>query len=127
MSLFHFGKKKEERKEPVCVCKNNCLTVEVEIDSISNTCCGEEKEGIYCIKVLGTGCKSCHTLLENTEVAVKNKGLKVEVEYVTEMEQIMKYGVMSVPVLVVNEKVVSMGKILSIIEIETLFQKLELS
>ncbi|MCI9125561.1 MAG: thioredoxin family protein [Eubacterium sp.] len=67
-----------------------------------------------CIKVLGSGCKSCHALLESTKEAVKAMGLSVEVEYVTDMQKIMEYGVMSMPALVVNEKVVSMGKVLKI-------------
>ena len=60
------------------------------------------------MKVLGSGCKNCHTLLENTREALKTMGFSVEVEYITDMETIMGYGVMSMPALVVNEKVVSM-------------------
>ena len=47
------------------------------------------------IKVLGSGCKFCHELYENTKEAVKNIGLSVEVEYVTDLEQVMGYGGMS--------------------------------
>ena len=45
---------------------------------------------------------------------MKEIGLSVEVEYVTDMAKIMKYGVMSMPAIVVNEKVISAGKILSV-------------
>ena len=72
------------------------------------------------IKVLGSGCKFCHELYENTKEAVKNIGLSVEVEYVTDLEQVMGYGVMSMPGLVVNEKVVSMGKVLKAADVEKL-------
>ncbi|MDD7011999.1 MAG: thioredoxin family protein [Candidatus Treponema excrementipullorum] len=48
----------------------------------------------------------------------------VEVEYITDMETIMGYGVMSMPALVVNEKVVSMGKVLKPADVEKLFEKL---
>ena len=47
----------------------------------------------------------------------------VEVEYITDMETIMNYGVMSMPVLVINEKVLSSGKVLKAAEIETLLQQ----
>ena len=45
-------------------------------------------------------------------------GLDVEVEYITDLSTVMEYGVMSMPALVVNEKVVSMGKILSASEVK---------
>lgn len=80
------------------------------------------EEGICCIKVLGSGCRNCHTLWENTKEAVKNLGLSLEVEYVTDMEQIMAYGVMSMPALVANEKVVSTGKVLKAAEVERLLR-----
>ena len=50
-------------------------------------------------------------------------GLTIEVEYITDMEKIMQYGVMSMPALVVNEQVASMGKVLKAKEIETLLKK----
>ena len=48
----------------------------------------------------------------------------MEVEYVTNMEKVMAYGIMSMPGLVVNEKVVSMGKVLKSADIEKLLKKL---
>jgi len=83
-------------------------------------------EGTLSIKVLGSGCASCHTLLGHTETAVKNMGLSVTVEYITDMKKIMEYGVMNVPALVVNEKVVSTGKVLKTAAIEKLLAKLGL-
>ena len=73
------------------------------------------------VKVLGTGCKNCHELYENTKETVKNKGLDVDVEYVTDIEKVMAYGAMSVPVLVVNEKIVSVGRVLKVSEAEKFF------
>ena len=70
--------------------------------------------------MLGARCKSCHEMYENTKEAVKNAGLTVEVEYITDMEKVMGYGVMSMPALVVNEKVVSMGKVLKVSDVEKL-------
>ena len=84
----------------------------------------EAKDGLCCIKVLGSGCKNCHALLESTKEAVKAMGLDIEVGYVTDMQEITKYGVMSMPALVVNEKVASMGKVLKAAEVEKLLRKL---
>ena len=104
MALFNFGKKKEEEKKtPACACSCGCAASEAE--SITNDCCPDLKEGeICCIKVLGAGCKSCHEQFEYTKQAVKDMGLSVEVEYITDMQKVMEYGVMSMPALVVNEK-----------------------
>ena len=66
---------------------------------------------------------SCHALLEAVEKTVRSMGLTIEVEYVTDMEKIMQYGVMSMPALVVNEQVVSMGKVLKVNDVETLLKK----
>lgn len=82
------------------------------------------EDSLVSIKVLGSGCKSCHQLYENTKEAVKNAGLSVEVDYITDLEKIMEYGVMSMPGLVVNEKVVSMGKVLKTSEVEKLLGEL---
>ena len=123
MALFNLGKnKEEENKKPVCACNGGCSTS--ESDKIENDCCNAAKDGICCIKVLGSGCKSCHALLESTKEAVKAMGLSVEVEYVTDMQKIIEYGVMSMPALVVNEKVVSMGKVLKSGDVEKLLHKL---
>ena len=76
-----------------------------------------------CIKVLGAGCKSCHEQYENAKEAVQKMGLSVEVEYITDMEKVMEYGVMSMPAIVVNEKVVSMGKVLKTADVIKLIEK----
>ena len=79
---------------------------------------------ITSIKVLGAGCKSCHEQVKNAEAAVKALGLSIEVEYVTDMEKIMAYGVMSMPAIVVNEQVVSTGKVLRAADVEKLLRRL---
>ena len=118
-----FGKKKEEEKKaPVCACNSGCPASEAT--EITSDCCPEAKDGICCIKVLGSGCASCHALYENTKEAVKKMGLSVEVEYVTDLQKVMEYGVMSMPALVVNEKVVAMGKVLKPADVEKLLHKL---
>lgn len=50
--------------------------------------------------------------------------LNAEVEYITDMEIVMNYGVMSMPAIVVNEQVVSMGKVLKVGQVEELLKKL---
>lgn len=91
----------------------------------SRECCGKAAEEICCVKVLGAGCKSCREQYEYAKAAVQAMGLSVEVEYVTDMEKVMAYGVMRMPALVVNERVVSMGKVLKSAEVEKLLHSVE--
>ena len=133
MALFHFGKKKEEEKKaPTCCCgstepkaeeSTGCCSAP-KAEKTGSCCCGAPVEGICCIKVLGAGCKSCHEQYENAKTAVQALGLNVEVEYITDMEKVMEYGVMSMPAIVVNEKVVSMGKVLKAADVEKLLRKM---
>lgn len=122
MALFNFKKKNEEKKSPVCACSCGCATSETT--EIVNECCNKAVDGVCCIKVLGAGCPSCHQLYENAKEAIKNMELNIEVEYITDMTKVMEYGVMSVPTLVVNENVVSMGKVLKAADVEALLHKL---
>lgn len=105
-----------------CGCSCGCNVENAE--KTAGECCPEAKDGLCCIKVLGSGCKNCHALLENTKEAVKAMGFDTEVGYVTDMQEIAKYGVMSIPAIIVNEKVVSMGKVLKAAEVEKLLRKL---
>lgn len=133
MALFNFGKKKEEKKVPTCCCGSaevkteetaGCCCGSAPKAEEAACCCGAPVEGICCIKVLGAGCKACHEQYENAKAAVKAMGLSVEVAYITDMEKVMEYGVMSMPAIVVNEKVVSMGKVLKAADVEKLLRKL---
>ena len=134
MALFNFGKKKEEKKVSACCCGGAEATVEEKsdcccgsdpkADNSTSCCCGSSAKGISSIKILGAGCKSCHEQYENAKAAVKAMGLSVEVEYITDMEKVMAYGVMSMPAIVVNEQVVSMGKVLKAADVEKLLHKL---
>ena len=71
------------------------------------------------IKVLGSGCANCKKLEAVTRQVVEQMGIPAEVIKVTEYPDIMAYNVMSTPGLVVNEKVVSTGRIPSPAEITT--------
>jgi small redox-active disulfide protein 2 len=63
-------------------------------------------------KVLGGGCCKCENLLEAVKEAVAEKGIAAEIEYITDMAKIMEYGIMSTPALMVDNKIVSMGRVL---------------
>lgn len=69
------------------------------------------------IQILGTGCAKCKQLTANAEQAVKEMGLDAEIEKVSEIADIMKFGVMMTPALAVDGKVKSVGKVLSPAEI----------
>jgi small redox-active disulfide protein 2 len=70
------------------------------------------------IKVLGTGCANCKKLEENTRKAVAELGIDAAIEKVTEIKDIMSYGVMKTPALVVDGKVKIMGRVPSPEEIK---------
>jgi small redox-active disulfide protein 2 len=63
------------------------------------------------VKVLGTGCANCKTTLKLVEEVAKEKGVAIQLEKVEELQEIMKYGVMSTPGVVVDGKVVHAGGI----------------
>lgn len=63
------------------------------------------------VKILGIGCSKCKAL-EQRIIALKEKHeLDIQIEKVTKLEDIMNYGVMMTPGLVINEKVMSLGKV----------------
>jgi small redox-active disulfide protein 2 len=133
MSVFGFGKKKKEQpacgcggacepekpvqKAPACACSGSVATFEADAGAA-------KAAGLASVKVLGSGCRSCHALLVSTNEALKAMAVPFEAEYVTDMAAVASYGVMSTPALVVNEKVVSMGKVYSAAEVEKLLHKL---
>ena len=65
------------------------------------------------IKILGTGCAKCKKLEENARQAISEAGIDATIEKVTDLDKIMDYGVMMTPALVIDEKVVSSGKVLT--------------
>ncbi|MBN2387396.1 MAG: TM0996/MTH895 family glutaredoxin-like protein [Anaerolineales bacterium] len=71
------------------------------------------------IKILGTGCPNCKKLEALTRQAVEGLALEAEVVKVTDYTAIMAYNIMSTPGLVINEKLVSSGRIPSPAEITT--------
>jgi small redox-active disulfide protein 2 len=74
------------------------------------------------IQILGTGCPKCHQLEQNARAAVQQLGLDAEVTKITDIREIMKFGVMMTPGLAVDGEVKSVGKVLTAEEIRKLLQ-----
>ncbi len=72
------------------------------------------------IQILGTGCPKCKKLAESAEEAVKDLGGEFEIEKVTEINEIMKFGVMMTPALAIDGQVKAVGKLLSPDEIKSM-------
>lgn len=75
------------------------------------------------IKILGTGCPKCKTLEKLTREVVEQNGIDATITKVDDIVEIMKYGIMATPALVVDEKVTIKGRIPSIDEIKRVLIK----
>ena len=71
------------------------------------------------IKVLGSGCANCKRLEATARKVVETMGIEAEIEKVTDYAEMMKYAILSTPGLVINEKLVSAGRIPNETEIES--------
>lgn len=74
------------------------------------------------IKVLGSGCKKCNTLEENVKEALKRLEKQQPIAHVSDFGEIASYGVMSTPALMVDDKVLAFGRVVSIEECMTLLK-----
>jgi len=74
------------------------------------------------IQILGTGCPKCKKLAENAEAAAKELGMEYELEKITKISDIMKFGVMITPGLAVDGKVKVVGKVASIEELKEMLK-----
>jgi len=72
------------------------------------------------LQILGTGCPKCKKLAENAEAAAKALGIEYELEKVTDINKIMKFGVMMTPALAVDGKVKVAGKVPGVEEIKSM-------
>jgi len=70
------------------------------------------------IQILGTGCPKCKKLAENAEAAVKQLGINAQIEKVTDINQIMSFGVMMTPALAIDGEAKVAGKVPSVEEIK---------
>jgi len=75
------------------------------------------------IKVLGSGCKSCLKLEENTNKAIHELSIKAEILKVTDFADIAKFNVLKTPALVIDERVVSFGKINEVEDIKNFLKQ----
>ena len=72
------------------------------------------------IQILGTGCAKCNKLTELTEEAAEKSGIEYEMEKVSDIREIMKFGVMTTPALVVNGEVKVAGRVPALDELQKL-------
>jgi len=76
------------------------------------------------IQILGTGCPKCKKMLEAAETAVKELGIDAEIVKVTNLNEIMKFGVMMTPALVINDEVKLVGKVPTVEQIKKLIEEI---
>ena len=107
MSIFGFGKKKEEQKQSCC----------------GGSCTPEAEKKESGIKILGGGCAKCNALEAATVEALRELGMNTAVDHVRDFEKIAAYGVMTTPALVVDGQVVSYGKVLKKEEVIVILKK----
>ena len=72
------------------------------------------------IKVLGSGCANCHKVEDLAKQAVAQLAIDEQVEMVTDVKEIMRYGVMNTPGVVINDKVVSTGRVPALSQMTTM-------
>jgi len=77
------------------------------------------------IVVLGPGCPNCRKLADNAETAARELGIDFELEKVTDITEITRYGVLMTPGLVIDGDVKSAGKVLSAKEIREIIQRIK--
>jgi len=75
------------------------------------------------LQILGVGCPKCQKLAENAEAAARELGMEYELEKITDINEIAKFGVMMTPALAVDGEVKVVGKIPVIEELKELLQK----
>ena len=74
------------------------------------------------IKVLGPGCPKCKTTFHNVEEAIKQLGIEVSLSKVEDIEEMMKYNVLTTPVLVIDDEIKIKGRVAQIDEIKELLK-----
>jgi len=114
MSIFGFGKKKEEMATSCC-CGGNCTPETMQVAE-------REKKEIG-VKILGGGCAKCNALEAATVEALRELGMDTTIDHVKDFEKIAAYGVMTTPALVVDGQVVSYGKVLKKDEVIAVLKK----
>jgi|LZQN01.1.fsa_nt_gb small redox-active disulfide protein 2 len=75
------------------------------------------------IKVLGSGCLSCKKLYESTKKAIRDLNLDSDLEYITDINEIIALGVLETPALTVNDTVILSGKLPNLEELKNIIKK----
>jgi small redox-active disulfide protein 2 len=75
------------------------------------------------IKVLGPGCAKCKTMFDHVQEAIKQSGIEANVEKIEDIEEMMKYNVLTTPVLMVDDEAVVKGRVATIGEIIEFLKK----
>lgn len=103
-----------------------------EKDTQKNTGTMDNKQNIIVdsdingsIKVLGSCCDRCDELTSNIITALNECGINQNVSHITDFLEIAKHGVMSTPGLVINNRVISVGKVLNVRELKEILEKEE--
>lgn len=117
MSLFNFGKKKEDTTP--CCCDNQ----EVKATCSCGSQCGISDIENARFIVLGACCQKSTDTFANVKQAVAEMGFTDEVLNIGDAIEIAKYGVMQTPALVINSKVVAFGKLIKVEEAKKLIEK----
>lgn len=105
-----------KKKETQSYCCNSNYTAQ----NMQKT---ENKQQENIIKVLGGGCSKCIELEKATKTALSELQLDYNIEHITDFAEIASYGVMSTPALVLNDEVISYGKVLTAEEIKVLLTR----
>jgi small redox-active disulfide protein 2 len=72
------------------------------------------------IQILGAGCPKCQALAKNAEAAAREMSLEYELKKITDISEIMRFGVMITPALVIDGEVKTVGKVLTVEQIKTI-------
>lgn len=103
-----------------------CSTAVIQHNIIKLSCCSDkqDKKGDKMnIKILGTGCAKCKKLEANVNKAVAQTGIDAEITKIEELDKIIAYGIMVTPGLVIDDEVVSAGKLLTVKEIVNILKE----
>lgn len=103
---------KEEKESSYC-------STQESIVEEKTTCCSSSKDKVV-IKILGTGCPNCIALKKVVDEAIKSIDKEFEVIKVEDIQEIMKYNIVSTPGLVINDEIKSAGKLLTVEEVKAL-------
>lgn len=111
-----FGKKDETEVATVYIGNHSHENADDECEFL-----GHNLRDLCLVRILGTGHASCQALLKNALKAIENTDIGVE--YITDKKKVASFGINTLPVLIVNDKVVSAGRVLSHVEIGNLIKQ----